>query len=98
MERCLTTVYINYAIIVVILYTRPFLLKVQFFFCFLKHFTEIVEDQFDFHTYCMRKMTLRAYVELLRLENVIRNHRFYYDAARVAIEVRFASPKIAVVA
>ena len=27
-----------------------------------KHFEEIVEDQFDFHTYCMRKMTLRAYV------------------------------------
>lgn len=27
-----------------------------------KHFDEITEDQFDFHTYCMRKMTLRAYV------------------------------------
>ena len=27
-----------------------------------KHFEEIIEDQFDFHTYCMRKMTLRAYV------------------------------------
>ena len=29
----------------------------------LKHFVDIIEDQFDFHTYCMRKMTLRAYVE-----------------------------------
>ena len=27
-----------------------------------RHFDEITEDQFDFHTYCMRKMTLRAYV------------------------------------
>ena len=27
-----------------------------------RHFDDITEDQFDFHTYCMRKMTLRAYV------------------------------------
>ena len=31
-----------------------------------RHFAEMQEDQFDFHTYCMRKMTLRAYVSLLR--------------------------------
>ena len=31
-----------------------------------RHFSEIIEDQFDFHTYCMRKMTLKAYVDLLR--------------------------------
>ncbi|KAG1671753.1 N-alpha-acetyltransferase 15, NatA auxiliary subunit [Nymphon striatum] len=52
-----------------------------------KHFSEIVEDQFDFHTYCMRKMTLTAYVGLLRLEGVLRSHQFYFKAARVAIEV-----------
>ncbi|KAJ1638462.1 NMDA receptor-regulated protein 1-domain-containing protein [Pavlovales sp. CCMP2436] len=33
-----------------------------------KHFVDIVEDQFDFHTYCLRKMTLRSYVQLLRME------------------------------
>ena len=27
-----------------------------------KIFDDIYDDQFDFHTYCMRKMTLRAYV------------------------------------
>jgi len=52
-----------------------------------RHFTEIIEDQFDFHTYCMRKMTLRSYVELLRLEDVLRNHPFYFSAARIAIEI-----------
>ncbi|XP_052228174.1 N-alpha-acetyltransferase 15, NatA auxiliary subunit-like isoform X2 [Dreissena polymorpha] len=52
-----------------------------------RHFTEIVEDQFDFHTYCMRKMTLRAYVGLLRLEDVLRRHPFYYKAAKIAIEI-----------
>jgi len=56
-------------------------------FFFLKHFFEITDDQFDFHTYCMRKMTLRAYVDLLRLEDVLRKHAFYFKAARSAIEI-----------
>ncbi len=60
--------------------TRPLSLSSQ-------HFTEIIEDQFDFHTYCMRKMTLRSYVELLRLEDVLRSHRFYARAAHCAIQV-----------
>ncbi|KAJ7376307.1 N-alpha-acetyltransferase 15, NatA auxiliary subunit [Desmophyllum pertusum] len=51
-----------------------------------RHFDEITEDQFDFHTYCMRKMTLRAYVRLLRLEDILRSHRFYFKAAKMAIE------------
>ncbi|XP_015792159.1 N-alpha-acetyltransferase 15, NatA auxiliary subunit [Tetranychus urticae] len=52
-----------------------------------RHFAEITEDQFDFHTYCMRKMTLRSYMGLLRLEDVLKNHKFYFDAAKTAIEV-----------
>ncbi|GAB1299121.1 N-alpha-acetyltransferase 16, NatA auxiliary subunit [Apodemus speciosus] len=51
------------------------------------HFLEITDDQFDFHTYCMRKMTLRAYVGLLRLEDTLRRHTFYFKAARSAIEI-----------
>ena len=51
-----------------------------------RHFTEIIEDQFDFHTYCMRKMTLKAYVDLLRLENQLRSHKFYEKTAAVAIK------------
>ena len=52
-----------------------------------QHFTEIIEDQFDFHTYCMRKMTLRSYVDLLRLEDVLRSQRFYEKSALCAISV-----------
>lgn len=52
-----------------------------------RHFAEITEDQFDFHTYCIRKMTLRAYVGLLRLEDVLKSHHFYFSAAKTAIEV-----------
>ncbi len=32
-----------------------------------KHFFDINEDQFDFHGYCIRKMTLRAYIDMLRM-------------------------------
>ncbi|XP_002131267.2 N-alpha-acetyltransferase 15, NatA auxiliary subunit-like [Ciona intestinalis] len=52
-----------------------------------KHFTEIIEDQFDFHQYCMRKMTLRSYVKMLKLEDSLRSHRFYFQAAKTAIKV-----------
>jgi hypothetical protein len=27
-----------------------------------KHFADMTDDQFDFHTYCLRKMTLRSYI------------------------------------
>ncbi|CAL8358682.1 unnamed protein product [Merluccius merluccius] len=52
-----------------------------------RHFVEVTDDQFDFHTYCMRKMTLRSYVDLLKLEDVLRQHPFYYKAARSAIQI-----------
>uniref|UniRef100_A0A3B5M2B5 N-alpha-acetyltransferase 15, NatA auxiliary subunit n=1 Tax=Xiphophorus couchianus TaxID=32473 RepID=A0A3B5M2B5_9TELE len=52
-----------------------------------RHFVEITDDQFDFHTYCMRKMTLRSYVDLLKLEDVLRQHPFYYKASRTAIQI-----------
>ncbi|XP_074530472.1 N-alpha-acetyltransferase 15, NatA auxiliary subunit a [Halichoeres trimaculatus] len=52
-----------------------------------RHFVEITDDQFDFHTYCMRKMTLRSYVDLLKLEDVLRQHPFYCKAAQTAIQI-----------
>lgn len=51
-----------------------------------RNFNEIVEDQFDFHTYCMRKVTLCAYIKLLKLEDVLRSHSYYFKAAKIAIE------------
>uniref|UniRef100_A0A8C2UMN1 N-alpha-acetyltransferase 16, NatA auxiliary subunit n=1 Tax=Chinchilla lanigera TaxID=34839 RepID=A0A8C2UMN1_CHILA len=43
------------------------------------HFVEITEDQFDFHTCCMRKMILCACVDLLRLEDMIEVYLKLYD-------------------
>lgn len=51
-----------------------------------KHFEDFQEDQFDFHTYCLRKMTLRAYVEMLRMEDNLYHHMYYSKAAWGAIE------------
>jgi len=45
-----------------------------------KHFEVITEDQFDFHAYCLRKSTLRAYVRCLRWEDKLRSHRFFVKA------------------
>ncbi|KAI1320538.1 N-alpha-acetyltransferase 16, NatA auxiliary subunit [Mortierella claussenii] len=51
-----------------------------------KHFNDYTEDQFDFHTYCLRKMTLRAYVSLVRLEDQLRSHAYYVRAAQNAVQ------------
>lgn len=53
-------------------------------------FADITEDQFDFHQYCMRKMTLTKYVEMLRLEDRLREHRFLQRAAVVAVKIYLA--------
>lgn len=51
-----------------------------------KHFADIHEDQFDFHSYCIRKMTLRAYLSMLRLEDTLYSHAFYYKATCQAVQ------------
>ena len=53
----------------------------------LRHFDEIWEGQFDFHAYSMRKMTLRAYVQLLKLEDRIYEQRYFFSSAQLAIQV-----------
>ncbi|KAF8940408.1 N-alpha-acetyltransferase 16, NatA auxiliary subunit [Haplosporangium gracile] len=51
-----------------------------------KHFNDYTDDQFDFHTYCLRKMTLRAYVSMVRLEDQLRSHPYYVRAAQDAVQ------------
>ncbi|XP_064405279.1 N-alpha-acetyltransferase 15, NatA auxiliary subunit-like [Halichondria panicea] len=52
-----------------------------------KHFSDMIDDQFDFHTYCMRRITLRSYISVLRLEDTIRKHPSYFEAAKLAIKI-----------
>jgi len=51
------------------------------------HFDEFQEDQYDFHTYCLRKMTFRTYIRMLRFEDNLRNHKFFRKAAHEAIKL-----------
>ncbi|TVY59127.1 N-terminal acetyltransferase A complex auxiliary subunit NAA15 [Lachnellula suecica] len=60
----------------------------------LKRFTSIYnifdvwqEDQFDFHSFSLRKGQMRAYVEMIRWEDQLREHPFYTRAALSAINV-----------
>lgn len=43
------------------------------------------EDQFDFHTFSLRKGQIRAYVEMIRWEDHLRDHPFFTRAALAAI-------------
>ncbi|CAJ2512627.1 Uu.00g007460.m01.CDS01 [Anthostomella pinea] len=43
------------------------------------------EDQFDFHSFSLRKGQIRAYVDMIRWEDHIREHPFYTRAALGAI-------------
>ncbi|VAH77576.1 unnamed protein product [Triticum turgidum subsp. durum] len=52
-----------------------------------KHYTDMTEDQFDFHSYCLRKMTLRAYVSMLKFQNRLHAHEYFHKAAAGAISV-----------
>ncbi|KAF1776763.1 N-terminal acetyltransferase A, auxiliary subunit [Phytophthora cactorum] len=64
---------------------KKFGLALKRFFAVEKHFNDFVEDQFDFHTYCIRKMTLRAYIQMLRLCDEIYGRPFFVEAAHGAI-------------
>ncbi|KAK9102131.1 hypothetical protein Sjap_019385 [Stephania japonica] len=50
-----------------------------------KHYADMTEDQFDFHSYCLRKMTLRAYVEMLKFQDRLHSYPYFHKAAAGAI-------------
>ncbi|KAI9713785.1 MAG: hypothetical protein M1820_000515 [Bogoriella megaspora] len=45
------------------------------------------EDQFDFHSFSLRKGQIRAYIDMVRWEDRLREHPFYTRAALSAIRV-----------
>lgn len=45
------------------------------------------EDQYDFHTFSLRKGMIRAYVEMIRWEDKLRQHPFFTRAALSAIRI-----------
>jgi len=60
----------------------------------LKRFTAIAdifetwqEDQFDFHSFSLRKGQIRAYVDMVRWEDHLRDHPFFTRAALSAVDI-----------
>ena len=45
------------------------------------------EDQFDFHSFSLRKGQIRAYVDMIRWEDQLREHPFYFRAALDAVKL-----------
>ena len=58
-----------------------------------KHYQDMSEDEFDFNSYCLRKMTIRSYIEFMRLQDRITGHRFYRRVAKVLIDA-FLNPEV----
>eukprot|EP00581_Thalassiosira_minuscula_P017759 CAMPEP_0183722740 /NCGR_PEP_ID=MMETSP0737-20130205/14604_1 /TAXON_ID=385413 /ORGANISM="Thalassiosira miniscula, Strain CCMP1093" /LENGTH=974 /DNA_ID=CAMNT_0025952969 /DNA_START=188 /DNA_END=3112 /DNA_ORIENTATION=+ len=53
----------------------------------IKHYEDFHEDQFDFHMYCIRKVTLRTYCKLLKFEDELWGLPHYGRAAEEVIKV-----------
>lgn len=45
------------------------------------------EDQFDFHSFSLRKGQIRAYVDMMKWEDHVRDHPFFSKAALDAVEL-----------
>eukprot|EP00184_Porphyridium_aerugineum_P000326 CAMPEP_0184699820 /NCGR_PEP_ID=MMETSP0313-20130426/5936_1 /TAXON_ID=2792 /ORGANISM="Porphyridium aerugineum, Strain SAG 1380-2" /LENGTH=933 /DNA_ID=CAMNT_0027158949 /DNA_START=48 /DNA_END=2849 /DNA_ORIENTATION=- len=52
-----------------------------------RHFADFIEDQFDFHVYCLRKMTLRSYVRTLRMEDHVKDSRYFVRGAKALVRL-----------
>jgi len=53
----------------------------------IKHYQDFHEDQFDFHMYCIRKVTLRTYCKLLKFEDELWGLPHYGRAAEEVIKI-----------
>lgn len=62
----------------------------KYFSAALSHFADIENDQFDFHAYCLRKVTLRAYVRMLRMCDGLKSHEFHVRSCAGAVRCYIA--------
>lgn len=54
------------------------------------HFTEIRNDQYDFHGYCLRKYIMRPYIETLKYMDTLEHHDYYFRATTGLIKTYLA--------
>ena len=51
-----------------------------------KSFSDIYEDQFDFHVYSIRKFGLKTYIEMIKYEDEVHNNKLYVKSASYMIK------------
>lgn len=61
-------------------------LALKFYAAIVEHYDDFEEDQLEFHLYCLRKATMRAYVSTIRYEDHVRGHPAYGRAAKGVID------------
>ncbi|KAL6079103.1 N-alpha-acetyltransferase 16, NatA auxiliary subunit [Balamuthia mandrillaris] len=66
--------------------SRDILNALKQFIAVEKHFNDFREDQYDFHSYCLRKMTLRSYLDLLEWEDRLHSHPFFVTTCQSIIK------------
>lgn len=59
----------------------------KFYLDVKKHFSTYREDEYDFHFYCLRKTTLRSYLDMIKFENGLKSHKFFVRMAVSAANV-----------
>lgn len=66
---------------------RDYLESLRWFGHIDRHFEDFIDDQFDFHSYCLRKMTLNTYNELLKYEDhgLKKNNSIYIKTGHCAM-------------
>ena len=57
----------------------------KYYHAVLTHFDQFIEDEFDFHGYCLRRTSISAYLDLLRAEDRMFARPEFREAARGAI-------------
>eukprot|EP00981_Chlorochromonas_danica_P009552 scaffold2727_cov161-Ochromonas_danica.AAC.15 len=67
--------------------TKKWGLALKRFYSVRKHFVDQYDDLFDFHGYCMRKTTLRAYMDMLTTQDNSYGHVSFQRAFRGAVSI-----------
>ncbi len=57
------------------------------YYSVLSHFTDYIEDMFDFHGFCVRKVTLRAHSNALSMQDEALQHPYFQRATAGALSV-----------
>lgn len=62
-------------------------LALKKYYAIMKHFDDYVEEMFDFHSFCLKKTTLRMYADIFTMLDGVYNHKFFVAAATSVLKL-----------